>query len=186
MLWNTWLGPVFHFRVVTPLRLLQLAVEHVLPVWNAVLGTLGRAFSTVLVTGVFQTGVHVLTLFETVGIFASRLVQACVAYALAVQERVYECDRMGDTCFEPVVLDLVSAGQLLPRATGALMSVVFGMCPVLRAPADLALYPLTDPNLPLLAQRGVNAALFLVVETPRITSQRCRRHGVEEVAPFCR
>eukprot|EP00961_Rhodomonas_salina_P154406 2079894-Rhodomonas_salina.2 len=87
---------------------------------------------------------------------------------------------MGDECFEVVTLDLIRPSLTMPAATRALMGVVRGHCPVLQAPKrglDLTLYPLMDPNLYRCIPYLANTVLIAVVETARVSAQRCKRHG---------
>eukprot|EP00961_Rhodomonas_salina_P065488 880588-Rhodomonas_salina.1 len=177
--WDTWLGPLLQWTIVAPSQLLYAVIQHVLPVYNGLIGILFNTFRSVVITGFFQGGVHALDAGEALGTSGSRLAQSFSAFVSGVHERVNDCSAMGDRCFEPVMLDLVGPSVTLPGATRSIISLFLGMCPVVQAPFDLALYPFMDVNMYRGVHHLVNAVTLGVIETPRITTERCKRHKGE-------
>lgn len=178
MLWNTFLGPFLDQYIFWPLRLAQTITNQLLPLYNLVVLVYSIMVQSVFFAGLNQQPMSVVIGFgEAIGSLFGRLAQSITAYTFGMHEVVYHCAEMGEKCYQPVHLDLVPALQKIPEITTLVATFLKGFCPVVLFPFDILLYPLMDPNFLNAIDSGVHSLNLLLVETPRITAQRCKALG---------
>ena len=178
MLWNTFLGPFLDQYIFWPLRLAQTITNQLLPLYNLVVLVYSIMVQSVFFAGLDQQPMSVVIgLGEAIGSLFGRLAQSITAYTFGMHEVVYHCAEMGEKCYQPVHLDLVPALQKIPEITTLVATFLKGFCPVVLFPFDILLYPLMDPNFLNAIDSGVHSLNLLLVETPRITAQRCKALG---------
>lgn len=88
----------------------------------------------------------------------------------------YPCDDVNDAqCFAPGprTFDLISPmGEAKVSAT-AVAQIVRGTCGAAAPITDMILYPFLDINFAKSVHNLINGCLFLILQVPSITSQRC-------------
>ena len=170
-LYNARVAPFVHGYVLLPLQLFNLVYAAWVPVWNGAVW-----LARVLVT---QAGLPLL--FDEVGVLidmALALLGLCQALVAGLVSFFGNLGCAGGACVLGVAdVDLVSPMGSV-RDLAVLGSRLFAnVCPIAALPVQLLAYPLLDANLAQAVHSLGNAGLQLLVHVPRVTYERCRRHG---------
>ena len=185
--WNDYLGPILNHHFFWPLRLVQAVVNQVLPVFNLVVAINVHLLQAIVFTGLQTQPVEVLIgIGESIGSMMGRLGSSIMTYALAMNNVVYNCESIGQQCYEPLRLQLMPALEKVPPLVSFVATALKGMCPAVLFPLDIVLYPLMDPNFLNAIDSVLHSLNLLLVETPRITVQRCKAfRGRVEAQMMC-
>lgn len=166
--YNRFMGPYVQQTVLVPLRIVDLLLRAILPLWNSTVWFL----KTLGVQGLLPILIdQALTLVQLVTAMVG-LVQH-LALELVRFFESFSCQ--GLTCLHPEqgVLDLLTSMADVREIAVYGVQVVRAFCSTLAAPLDLLVYPLLDLNLAEGVHNLVNAALQLLVVIPRATVVRC-------------
>jgi hypothetical protein len=167
--YNRFVGPYAHQVVLMPLRVVDLLLRALIPLWNSFFWF----FKTLATQGLLPIVIEQLEL----------LVRMATGLVALVQHLCLELARLfgafttcrGVACLRPEqgVIDLLTSMADVREiaATGA--SIARAFCSTLAAPLDLLVYPLLDLNLAEAVHNLGNAALQFLVVMPRDTVVRC-------------
>lgn len=166
--YNLFLGPYVYSVILIPLRLADLFLRALIPVWNgffwflkalAVQGLLPVLLEQIGVLVDMATSLYMLLLhltFET-----ARFVQS------------FACT--GKACLQPErgVQDLLTSMADVRELAIHTTRLTRAFCGTLAAPVDLLMYPLMDPSFAAAVHNLVNAVIQLFVIVPWFTTIRC-------------
>jgi hypothetical protein len=166
--YNQNLGPWVHQVVLIPLKVTDLLLQGVLPIWDSVWWFM----KAVGIQGLLPILVDEA---ETVLKMATTLVDLTrhLSMALFYFVEAFFCE--GSACLHPekAVIDVLSSMGSV-REFAALFTHLFrNFCGTLAAPIDLIVYPLLDLNLSEAVHNLVNALMQLVTVIPWRTTIRC-------------
>lgn len=166
--YNQHLGPYLHVAVLTPLRVLDLLLRALLPLWNSA----AWFFKALGVQGLLPILVDEASVVLRMAVALASLVQH-LSQALLVFFESFMCS--GLTCLQPErgVLDLLTSMADVREVAASGVQLVRAFCGTLAAPLDMALYPLLDLNLAEAVHNLGNSLLQLLVVIPRNTVIRC-------------
>lgn len=167
--YNANLGPFLQQTVLIPLKISDVLLRGVLPIWNSV-WWFGKALA---VQGWLPILVDEI---ETVLQMATTLVNLIqhLSEALLAWVEGFMC--AGAACLHPEkgVLDLISPMGDVREFVALGLRLGRGLCSTLAAPLDLILFPLLDLNLAEAVHHLANAVTHLLTVVPRATVERCR------------
>ena len=167
-IYNESVGPLVNLVVLTPLRILDLLLRALIPIWNSTVW----AIKALLVQGLLPVLVKDV---GTVVRMAASLVSLATHLALAFAEffMSFQCD--GLACLQPEkgVLDLMTSMGDVRELALLGTQLLRDFCSKLAAPLDMLTYPLTDIHLAEGVHNLVNAVFQLLVVIPRNTIVRC-------------
>ena len=177
--YNGQLAASLQIMVVWPLKILNMVFRALVPLWNAAWWLWKKVPTQVLLQTVTNDLGLVINFFEAVGEFC----RAC-AYSVVGWVGSFRCCTVDDgfcntNCMEAGsrFIDLMTPMAKLRLAVAWLVKWVHGWCNVLGGPLDLFSYPLMDINLAKFVHFGANSVLYLFVQLPAITTDRCKMFG---------
>ena len=167
--YNGNVGPWVHATVLLPLKVTDVLLRALLPLWDS-----GVWFSKALaVQGLLPLLVDeaqtVLRMATSLLNLAGHLSDALLAWVES-----FFC--VGAACLHPEkgVLDLMTPMGDVREFVALGGKLARGICGTLAAPVDLLLFPLLDLNLAEAVHHLANAAAQLLTVVPRATAERCR------------
>ena len=166
--YNANIGPLVHQTVVVPLKITDILLRALLPLWDsgvwfvkalAVQGLLPTMIQEAKVVGQMATALLSL---------AGHLSDSLLAWITA-----FFCE--GAACLHPEkgVLDLLSPMGDMRELAALAIKLLRAFCSGLAAPLDLLLFPLLDLNLAEGVHHLGNAAVQLLTVIPKATAARC-------------
>jgi hypothetical protein len=167
--YNRFLGPYVRQTILIPLRIVDLLLRALLPLWNSsvwFLKTLGVQGLLPILIDQAETLVRLVT--AMVG-----LVQHLALELARFFQGFASCG--GLACLHPEqgVLDLLTSMADVREIAVYGVQVVRAFCSTLAAPLDLLAYPLLDLSFAEGVHNLANAAVQLLVVIPRNTVVRC-------------
>jgi len=166
--YNRHMGPYVRQTILIPLRIVDLLLRALLPLWNSsvwFLKTLGVQGLLPILIDQAQTLAQMVT--AMVG-----LVQH-LALELVRFFESFSCQGLACLHPEQAVLDLLTSMADVREIAAYGVQVVRAFCSTLAAPLDLLVYPLLDLNFAEGVHNLANAAVQLLVVIPRNTVVRC-------------
>jgi hypothetical protein len=166
--YNRVLGPWLHRTVLVPLKVVDLLLQALLPIWDSIVWFL----KAVWIQGLLPVVVDEV---ETVLRMATTLVDLTRSLSTAIFDFVESFFCEGAKCLQPErgVMDVLSSMGSVREFASLGTQLVKNFCGTLSAPVDLAIYPLLDLNLAESVHSLVNAILQLLVVVPWKTTVRC-------------
>lgn len=176
--YNGYLGPYVRASVLVPLRVLDLLLRALLPVWNSAVWFLKTLGVQGLLPILIEQAELVLRIATALVSLVRHLAEALTAFFLALF-----CTS-GPACLRPEdgVLDLLTSMGDVREIAALGVQLVRAFCSTLAAPLDLGFYPLLDLNLAEAVHNLGNAALQLLVGIPRATAIRCAEQEANQFA----
>lgn len=176
-MYNQYAGPYVSTVVLLPLRMLDLVLRGILPIWNSAAWFL-KALATQGLLPILVE--HV----EIVMRMALALVTLVTELSLSLWDWFGTFFCVGRACLRPErgVVNLFPAMQAARDfgLLGAQLGHVF--CSTLAAPMDILVYPLADIHLTEALHSLVNAALQLLSVIPHATAVRCQEKESNQYA----
>jgi hypothetical protein len=105
--WNTWMGPMFYFVVVWPLRIVAMGFSAVVPVWNFIVKIFGQVFSAVAMSAVSGMGEALKGIATDFGLLLVLLGKSVVDFCQRVHVNVHDCTTQ--QCYELVEWEIAPA-----------------------------------------------------------------------------
>jgi hypothetical protein len=166
--YNRNLGPWLHQTVLVPLKVVDLLLQGLLPLWDSVVWFLKAVWIQGLLPLVVDEA-------ETVLRMATTLVDLTRNLSTALFDFVESFFCEGAKCLQPErgVMDVLSSMGNVREFASLGTQLVKNFCGTLSAPIDMAIYPLLDLNLAESVHNLVNAILQLFVVVPWKTTLRC-------------
>ena len=167
-MYNRFVGPWMHQTVLIPLKVVDVLLRGLLPLWDSVIWFV----KAVGIQGVLPLVVDEI---ETVLKMATTLVDLVRHLSTALVGFVESFFCEGAKCLQPErgVLDLLSSMGSVREFAALGTQLARNFCGTLAAPLDILLYPLLDLNLAEAVHNLVNSAVQLLVVIPRATTVRC-------------
>jgi hypothetical protein len=167
-IYNGSVGPLVHLVLTLPLRVVDLLLRALIPIWNTSIWVL-KALVTQGLLPVLVKDV------ETVVKMATSLVSLATHLALAFAEffESFLCDGMACLHPEKGVMDLITSMGDVRELALLGTQLLRDFCSTLAAPLDVLAYPLTDFNFAEGVHNLANAVFQLIVVIPRNTVTRC-------------
>ena len=166
--YNRNVGPWMHYTVVIPLKVVDVLLRGLIPLWDTVIW---------FIKAVGLQGLLPLVIKEiaTVLKMATALVDLVRNLSMALFWFVESFFCEGVQCLHPEkgVMDLLSSMGNVREFVALGTQLGQNFCGTLAAPVDLILYPFLDLNLAEAVHNVVNAVTQLVVVIPRATTVRC-------------
>lgn len=166
--YNDNVGPWVHQTVVVPLKITDILLRGLLPLWNSwVWFTKALATQGLLPVMIKEVGVVKQMATTLIG-FVEHLSHTLQAFVEA-----FFCE--GQACLHPEkgVLDLLSPMGDVREFAALGVQLLRGFCATLAAPIDLLVFPLMDLNLAEGVHNLGNAIVQMAIVIPRATVVRC-------------
>jgi len=178
--YNAFLGPLVQNTVVESLRLSDIVLKGVVPIWNGLVFFVIRLFSGYTLPALIAETPVLTALGAAVFDLFKHLISSLFDF---LQPILVNCpESSGDACYEVAnrTLDLLTpmadARRVVTHAVVLSKSICSFSGPVL----DVLSFPFMDINFAGAVHSIVNAVLYLLVSTSKVTFLRCTRHGGEE------
>jgi hypothetical protein len=178
--YNEGYGPMLHRIVFIPLQVLDVLFSALVPIYNAIIKLLRILFIDVLVDSLVA---NVKLIGEFGAAFAAMCKHTAVQVPSYIERIATACDygKEGDLCYEPGngrVFDLITVMADVRNMDAALSKLLLGVCASAAGPLNIVMFPLMDINLAKAVHNIVNSVLYMVVQLPSVTAQRCLNHGI--------
>ena len=166
--YNRNVGPWIHQTVVIPVKVVDVLLRGLLPLWDSAIWF----FHAVGLQGLLPLIVDEI---ETVLKMATTLVDLVKNLSLALYWFLDSFFCEGVKCLHPEkgVVDILSSMGNIREFTALGSKLAQNICGTLAAPLDLLLFPLLDLNLSEGIHNLINAITQLLVVIPRATTVRC-------------
>ena len=169
--YNSDVGGAVRLAIVTPLQLMQLLWDGMVPLWNLVVYCLKTIPSRVLYENVLQNMHDFELSIMHLALFIQQLTMSLFAYVKVI---ITPPDS-----FDPNLrlLDLVTPLAQWRLAVSYMLSFIGDMCAVATSLLDIIMYPFLDINFGLGVHNIVNSLLTLFIHVPAVTIDRCKAGG---------
>jgi len=167
-IYNRNFGPWVHQVILIPLKVTDLLLQGVLPIWDSVWWFLKAVGIQGVLPIIIEEAETVLKMATTLVDLARHLSSGVVGFVEA-----FFCE--GSACLYPerAVIDVLSSMGSVREFASLTTQLFKNFCGTLSAPVDLLLYPLLDLNLSEAVHNLVNALMQLVTVIPWKTGVRC-------------
>ena len=177
--WNAGYGPFFHKLVFVPLKMVDVVLCSLIPIYNLLVWVVKVLLSDILLDSLLGSLPDLKVFGLALGSMCKHLVLEVPPYLTSTLQ---SCDyaRNGDLCYDPGhgrVFDLITPMADVRTMAVAVSSVAVRMCGRASVLTNMALYLLMDINLAKALHNIFNAVLYLLVQVPSVTAQRCKNHG---------
>ena len=169
--YNSDVGGALRLALVTPLQLVQLLWDGIVPLWNLVIYCVKTIPSRVLFENVQRNMGDFKQSIYHLAFFMQKLVLSLFAYVKVIIQP--------PDSFDPNLrlLDLVTPLAEWRLAVSYMLSFVGDMCAVATSLLDVMMYPFLDINFGLGVHNMVNSVLTLLIHVPAVTIDRCKAGG---------
>jgi hypothetical protein len=166
--YNSDVGGAVRLALVTPLQLLQLLWDGIVPLWNLIVYCITTVPSRVLFENVLRNMGDFKQSIMHLAMFMQELVFALFAYVKII---ITPPDS-----FDPNLrlLDLITPLAEWRLAVSYMLKFIGDMCAVATSLLDVIMYPFLDINFGLGVHNTVNAVLTLLIHVPAVTIDRCK------------
>jgi hypothetical protein len=166
--YNANIGPLVHQTVVVPLKITDVLLRALLPLWDSWVWF----FKALAVQGVLPIMIQEATI---VGQMATALLSLAghLSDSLLAWVTAFFCE--GAACLHPEkgILDILSPMGDVRELAALTIKLLRAFCSGLAAPLDLAMFPLLDLNLAESVHHLANAAVQALTVIPKATAARC-------------
>jgi len=169
--YNSDVGGAIRLALVTPLQLIQLLWNGVVPLWNLIIYCVKTIPSRVLFENVLRNMGDFKQSILHLAIFMQKLVFSLFAYVKIIINP--------PDSFDPNLrlLDLITPLAEWRLAVSYMLSFVGDMCAVATSLLDVMMYPFLDINFGLGVHNIINSILTLLIHVPAVTIDRCKAGG---------
>ena len=169
--YNSDVGGAIRLALVTPLQLMQLLWDGIVPLWNLFIYCIKTIPSRVLFENVLQNMGDFKQSILHLSLFLQRLVFSLFAYVKIIINP--------PDVFDPNLrlLDLITPLAEWRLAVSYMLSFIGDMCSVATSLLDVIAYPFLDINFGLGVHNMVNSVLTLLIHVPAVTIDRCKAGG---------
>jgi hypothetical protein len=166
--YNANVGPWIGNMVLAPLRLVDVLVRALIPLWNAIFWW----SKIMLVDGLLPACLKNINILLQM---ATTVVDFCVAIANSLEHFILAFECTGTACLiqENRVMDFMSPMAAVRQFVALGGGLLDAFCSSLAAPVDILLFPLLDLNFAEAVHFLWNAVLQLFLVVPHATAARC-------------
>ena len=169
--YNSDVGGAIRLAIATPLQLIQLLWDGVVPLWNLFMYCLKTIPSRVLFENVLRNMGDFKQSIVHLGLFIFEIVVSLFTYVKLI---ITPPDS-----FDPNLrlLDLITPLAEWRLAVSYMLTFIGDMCAVATSLLDVIMYPFLDINFGLGMHNLVNSLLTLFIHVPAVTIDRCKAGG---------
>lgn len=177
--WNAVFGPVVYEAVFFPLQVLSTLFTSVVPIYNGLIWLGKLIMHNVLLRSAIENADSVLAIGRSIGNLAKHVAIQIPEYATAVA--VPCAQPVADTCYDPGfgnrIFDFITPMADVRAIAASIISISISVCGNAAGIVDIVLYPFLDINLAKAVHNLFNSALYLLLQLPSVTVQRCNNNG---------
>ena len=169
--YNSDVGGAVRLAIVTPLQLIQLLWDGIIPLWNLIIYCLKTIPSRVLLENVLQNMSDFKQSIIHLAFFIQQLVMSLFSYVKVIINP--------PDSFDPNLrlLDLITPLAQWRLSVSYMLSFVGDMCAIATSLLDVIMYPFLDINFGLGVHNIANSILTLLIHVPAVTIDRCKAGG---------
>jgi hypothetical protein len=166
--YNSDVGGAVRLALVTPLQLIQLLWDGIVPLWNLIVYCVKTIPSRVLFENVLRNMGDFKQSILHLAFFMHKLLLSMFAYVKIIIDP--------PDSFDPNLrlLDLITPLAEWRLAVSYMLSFIGDMCAVATSLLDVMMYPFLDINFGLGVHNIANSILTLLIHVPAVTIDRCK------------
>lgn len=173
--WNETYGPVIYDVVFFPMQVLNILFNSIVPIYNGLIWLGKLIIKNVVLRSAMENADSVMVIGKAVGSLAKHIIIQIPDYTSSV---IVPCGKpVTDTCYDTGfgnrVFDIITPMADVRIMAGAVISICTSVCANAAGLVDIVLYPLLDINLAKAMHNLLNSVMYLLLQLPSITIQRC-------------
>lgn len=181
--WNEKFGSVVYEVVFFPLQVLNILFTSIIPVYNGVIWLVKLLIQNVAIRSIIENTDNVIAIGMSTTNLAKHVVIQIPDYATA---SFVPCSKpVSDTCYElgfgNRIFDAITPMKDVREIAVALISMSISLCGNAAGIVDILLYPLLDINTAKAVHNLLNSLLYLLIQLPSVTVQRCYNNNKDLV-----